>query len=273
MWPTRGSERASDCRGVETDATTPIASRDGDARAILAAMDSEKPALFDAFAEAYERHAAVSAYNALYDRPSVLDLLGDVSGIRVLDAGCGAGLYAEELLARGADVVGFDQSPAMVGLARRRTGDRVDVRVHDLASPLSWLDYESFDAALMALVLHHLDERAAALGELHRVLRPGGRLVVSTHHPTADWLRLGGSYFTVEPIEEDWHRGEWHVRYWREPLEGTCALFADAGFMIERLIEPRPIPEMAERFPDDYEKLMREPGFIAFRLRKSQPAI
>ena len=212
-------------------------------------MDPKGPVLFDAFAEAYESHAADGLYNALYDRPSVLDLLGDVSGLRVLDAGCGPGLYAEELLARGADVVGFDQSPAMVRLARRQTGDRVDVRVHDLSSPIAWLDDDSFDAALMALVLHHLDDRVAALRELHRVLQPDGRLVVSTHHPTSDWLRLGGSYFSVAPIEEDWHRGDWHVRYWREPLEGKCAAFADGGFVIERLIEPRPIPEMAERFP------------------------
>ena len=42
--------------------------------------------------------------------------------------------------------------------------------------------------------------------------------------------------------------------------------------MIERLVEPRPVPAMAERFPDYYETLMREPGFIAFRLRKIRPA-
>lgn len=230
---------------------------------------SADPPLFDQFAEAYESHAADGAYNALYDRPAVLELLGNVSGRRVLDAGCGPGLYAEALLAQGAAVVGFDQSPEMVRLARRRAGDRFDVRVHDFASPLDWLDDATFDAALLALVLHHVDDRVGALRELHRVLRPEGRLVVSTHHPTEDWIRLGGSYFTTEPIEEYWHEGEWHVRYWREPLEATCAAFADAEFVIERLVEPRPVAEMAERFPEYYEKLIQEPGFIAFRLRKA----
>lgn len=125
----------------------------------------------------------------------------------------------------------------------------------------------------MALVLPHLDDRVGALREMHRVLRPGGSLVVSTQHPTSDWLRLGGSYFTVEPIEEDWHGGQWHVRYWREPLTATCAAFADAGFLIERIVEPLPLSEMANRFPDDYAKLMREPGFIAFRLIKAHSAM
>ncbi len=99
------------------------------------------------------------------------------------------------------------------------------------------------------------------------MLRPGGRLVVSTHHPTADWIRQGGSYFTIETIEETWSQG-WTVRYWRLPLTATSAEFAQAGFLIERLVEPRPAPGMVERFPKHYDKLNREPGFINFRLVK-----
>lgn len=226
------------------------------------------PPSFDGFAEDYERHAADDAYNALYDRPAVLDLLGDVAGVRTLDAGCGPGLYAEELTARGAEVVGLDASPEMVRLARRRLGDLFDVRVHDLELPMSWLEDESFDAALMALVIHHIDDRVGALREVWRVLRPGGRFVVSTHHPTADWVRLGGSYFQQELIEEDWHDERWHVRYWRQPLQQTVDEFTQSGFVIDRLVEPRPHPEMSARYPEDHSKLMREPGFIAFRLIK-----
>jgi len=222
---------------------------------------------FDSFAGDYERHAEVSAHNALYDRPAMLALLGDVAGRRILDAGCGPGLYAAELVARGAEVVGFDASPEMVRLAARRVGPAATFRAHDLARPLDWLDDASFDGALLALVIHHVDDRVAALRELHRVLRPGGFLVVSTHHPVSDWLRLGGSYFTTERLDEVWSRG-WHVRYWRQPLSRTCDEFAAAGFLIERLAEPLPVDDMADRFPDDHAKLLREPGFIDFRLHK-----
>lgn len=224
--------------------------------------------LFDGFAEDYERHAADSAYNAFYDRPAVLDLLGAVAGLRILDAGCGPGLYAEELVARGAEVVALDASPEMVRLALNRLGERFDVRAHDLERPMPWLEDETFDAALLALVIHHIDERVAALREIWRVLRRGGRLVVSTHHPTLDWIRLGGSYFQQEAIEEDWHEGQWHVRYWRQPLQQTCDEFAEAGFLIERLVEPRPHPDMSARYPEDHARLTRDPGFIAFRLLK-----
>lgn len=229
-------------------------------------MPAQTPG-YDAFAADFERHAEASAYNACYDRPAVLALLGDVTSQRVLDAGCGPGLYAAELLARGAVVTGFDASAEMVRLARARLAGRARIRQHDLAVPLGWLPSACMDAAVLALVIHHLDDRVAALRELHRVLVPGGHLVVSTHHPAADWANHGGSYFEAEVIEETWSRG-WQVRYWRQPLQLSCDEFASAGFLIERLAEPRPDARMASEFPDDYARLSAQPGFIAFRLLK-----
>lgn len=163
-------------------------------------------------------------------------------------------------------MVGLDQSAEMVRLARQRV-PQGDFRVHDLAEPLNWLTDASFDLAVMALVIHHLDDRTAALREVRRVLRPGGCLVLSTHHPTADWLRWGGSYFDVEVIDETWHRG-WEARYWRQPLVATCAEIADAGFLIERLVEPSPSAEMAQADPIHFAKLNSEPAFIVFRLQR-----
>lgn len=228
-------------------------------------------AIFDPFAASYESVASGSVYNALYDRPTVLHLLGDVRGKRIMDAGCGPGLYAEELLRRGARVTACDASGEMVRLARARLGDAVAVRQHDLQHPLEWLDDSSFDFVLMALVIHHLEDRMTALREAHRVLVPEGRLVLSTHHPTADWLRLGGSYFDSEMVQEVW-KESWHVAFWRQPLTDTCDEFRRAGFVIEQLLEPRPSDEIRRHDPAEYEKLAQRPGFIAFRLAKAPPA-
>ncbi|MGI8954481.1 MAG: class I SAM-dependent methyltransferase, partial [Nocardioidaceae bacterium] len=77
-------------------------------------------AQYEVFADDFRGHAADGFYNAHYDRPACLALLGDLAGRRVLDAACGPGLYAAELTARDAEVVGFDQSPRMVALAQRQ---------------------------------------------------------------------------------------------------------------------------------------------------------
>lgn len=138
-------------------------------------------------------------------------------------------------------------------------------RTHDLADPLDWLDDQSIDVVLFALALEYVDERTAALRELRRVLRPEGALVLSRQHPTGDWLRHGGNYFQARVIEETWSRG-WRVRYWLTSLEQTCEELHQSGFLIERLLEPRPDARAAIIDDQKYDRLNREPtGFLAIR--------
>lgn len=229
-------------------------------------MPAPEPTQYDSFAAEYEAHAETAPYNALYDRPATLELLGDVRGLRVLDVACGPGLYATELIERGAHVVGCDASPAMVELAGRRTAGAVDLRVHAMEQPFDWVDDDSFDVVLNALAYHYVNDRLAFLCEARRMLRPGGAMVISTHHPTSDWARLGGSYFDVSPVTEVWSKG-WEITAWRAPLTVLCQEFADAGFLVERLVEPLPTPEMATTHPAVYERLTVAPGFVLFRLR------
>jgi hypothetical protein len=68
-------------------------------------------------------------------------------------------------------------------------------------------------------------------------------------------------------VEETWQT-DWHVRYRRQPLEAWCQEFADAGFLIEGLVEPRPADTMGDRYREERDRLERSPGFIAFRLVK-----
>jgi SAM-dependent methyltransferase len=225
--------------------------------------------VYDEMAPFYAAFASDSPYNAHYDRPSMLELCGDVRGLRVLDAACGPGLYAEELVARDAEVVAFDASLPMVQLARERLGEQTMVHQLELGQPLPFED-GAFDLILCALAIHYVADRRAALVELHRVLDDGGALVLSTQHPTQDWLRKGGSYFDVTVEHDVWRpdSGGWSVSYWREPLSSLTDACADAGFLIERLVEPRPVESMLDRWPDDYEKLVKEPGFLNLRLVK-----
>jgi len=224
--------------------------------------------VYDSMAPAFEAHAADGLYNAHIDRPSVLALAGDMDGLQVLDAACGPGLYLEELIRRGAHVTAFDASEEMLALARRRVaGHEARIMRAVLGEPLPFRDGE-FDLVLCALAISHVDDRAAAFAELHRVTRPGGATVFSTQHPTTDWLRKGGSYFDVRQEVDEWERFgvTYPVPFWREPLTSLSAAIADAGFLIERIVEPLPAETMHDRSPERWEKLHRRPSFLAMRL-------
>jgi ubiquinone/menaquinone biosynthesis C-methylase UbiE len=136
---------------------------------------------YDEFADAYEATNASSLLNAHYERPAMIALVGDARGRRILDAGCGSGALSAALRAEGAVVTGVDGSPAMLELARTRLGDGVPLRVVDLAGPLPFED-DTFDDVVASLVLHYLGDWPAVLAEMRRVLRPGGRLIVSVNH-------------------------------------------------------------------------------------------
>jgi SAM-dependent methyltransferase len=137
---------------------------------------------YDSFAGAYAASTETSLVNAYYERPAMLALAGDVAGRRILDAGCGAGPLFAALRDRGAIVTGIDKSAGMVGLARRRLGADADLQVAELGRPLPFPD-DTFEDVTASLVLYYLEDWGPALAELRRVLKPGGRLIVSVDHP------------------------------------------------------------------------------------------
>jgi SAM-dependent methyltransferase len=220
---------------------------------------------YDGFAEEYTAENETSLINAYYARPAILDLAGNVAGRRILDAGCGAGAVASALRDRGADVAGFDRSTRMIELARQRLGADADLRVADITSPLPYPDRE-FDDVVAALVLHYLEDWTAPLAELHRVLRPGGRLIVVVNHPII--LKVGypdADYFSISKWSEEYtFNGRPAVlTYWHRPLHAMTDAFTEAGFRIAVVSEPPPAPEARELFPD---VLARSPSgsFLSF---------
>ncbi|MFF9899036.1 class I SAM-dependent methyltransferase [Streptomyces longispororuber] len=220
--------------------------------------------------EHFAAQATDSAYNAHTDRAAMLRLAGDVRGRRVLDLGCGAGHYAAELLARGAErVTGVEGSETLLAAARTRlagSGDGTALHHHDLEEPLSFLDDHAFDLAVLALVYHHVEARGQLLAEVRRVLRPGGTLLVSTTHPTSDWTYFGGSYFSGDRVELPFGSGV--LRYRRMTLETFLGELLGAGFVLEELVEPRATEEARRVDPRRYDKTHTQPLFLAVRLHR-----
>jgi SAM-dependent methyltransferase len=222
--------------------------------------------MYDAMAADY---VAVedNPYNANYEQPNLRALLPPVAGRRVLDAGCGAGRTSAWLVEQGAEVVGIDASPEMLRLARERV-PVASFTLADLAEPLAFED-GSFDVAVAGLVMHYLRDWAPTLRELRRVLRPDGSFVLSTHHPAVDAELAGsGDYFAVELLHDRWTLGErqHEVRFWHRSLSSMFREIRDGGFRIDELVEPQPLPQVRERFPDAWERLTTRPHFLFLRL-------
>ncbi len=231
-------------------------------------MSSGNVPVYEQIADAYAATVDTKPHNAFYERPATLSLLPPLGGLRVLDAGCGNGWYAEQMVAQGAIVTSFDITPRLVELTRERLGGRATVLRADLGEPLAFAADGEFDVVVSSLVLHYLRDWHAPLAEIARVLRPGGTLVFSTHHPVMDWREFHTeSYFATELLNDDWQIGT--VTFYRRPLTAMVDALAGAGFAVERLLEPRPTEEFRHASPDWYEKLMRNPWFLVFRARRA----
>jgi ubiquinone/menaquinone biosynthesis C-methylase UbiE len=197
---------------------------------------------YDGFAAAYSASNENNLFNAFYARPEMIRLAGDVAGLEILDAGCGSGPLMEALRGKDAVVSGFDLSPAMVELARQRLGEDADVRVADLGAPLPYPD-DTFDLVVASLSLHYVKDWNSALAELRRVLKPGGRLIVSIIHPTVYAIVYPeADYFALTQYAEDYDFGEGTVwmTYWHRPLQDVINTFITAGFGIKTVTEPPP---------------------------------
>jgi ubiquinone/menaquinone biosynthesis C-methylase UbiE len=227
---------------------------------------------YEILAEAYASVVETKPHNAYYERPATLSLLPEVKGKRVLDAACGPGIYAEWLLSRGAEVVAIDASPKMIELARRRLGKTADIRQADLAKPLTFLSDESFDVVLSSLTLHYIRDWRITFGEFYRVLRPGGSFVLSVGHPFFDYTYFKSEkYFETELVGSEWKGFDGVKVYmptFRRSLEETLNPLIEAGFHIERILEPRPTEEFRAADPEDYEELLQRPSFLCIRARK-----
>jgi SAM-dependent methyltransferase len=237
---------------------------------------------YDGFARRYARHAEDKAHNAHYERPNTLSQLPDVQGKRILDAGCGPGIYAEELLRRGAEVVAVDVTAEFVDITRERLSgwpaERITVRQADLSRPLAFAADASFDGVLCTLVLDYLADWGPTFAEFQRVLKPGGWLLFSCGHPLGDWLWLKRklpqyteSYFDTRRFTAEWHGfGDPPVAItsYRRPLAAMFNPLAEAGLHLEHIHEGRPTEVFKEREPEEYAHLIREPGFITVLARK-----
>jgi ubiquinone/menaquinone biosynthesis C-methylase UbiE len=143
----------------------------------------------------------------------------------VVDIGCGPGFYVAALAERTASVTGIDPSPAMLAVAARKTDAHGNVTLlAGEAAPLP-LEDASMDRALSVQVFEYIADVPAALAEIHRVLRPGGRVVLWD----IDWTTLSWHAEDAERMARMTRAWDRHLAHPALPRTLAAALRA-AGF-------------------------------------------
>lgn len=210
--------------------------------------------------------------NRVMEEPAFLSVVGDVAGNRVLDAGCGDGGCAADLLDAGAaSVVAVDGSAAMIARARASlAGRKAEVKLADLE------DYQpparSFDLVICRLALHYVADPAHVIRGWHRALAPGGRLVMTVvhpvltaarcvtdgQHPRTDW-RVD-DYFLDGPRRRRWLGGE--VTWYHRTVEQWLQTLMSAGFVLTHLSECEPDRQRLAGHDAELTRRQRVPLFL-----------
>lgn len=178
--------------------------------------------------------------------------VAELAGVqRIVDVGAGEGQLGRAITsAHGAHVIGVDPTMHLAAVAAHRGG----VTVRGLAEALP-VASGSVDGALVCLVLEHIDDLDAAIAEIARVVRVGGRFALFLNHPI---IQTPGSGLiddhTIDPPERYWRLGPYlvesagveqvergvHLGFFHRPLSRYLNALAEHGFVLERMIEPAP---------------------------------
>ena len=205
------------------------------------------------------------------EKPVLLDLVGSVAGLRILDLGCGTALFGREALEQGCQLyVGVDGSRNMVTMAEKILAGSPGQVIH---TTLETWDYPpaAFDLVVSRLVLQYVEDVAAICANVHQALGVNGRFIFSVEHPiltawARNWETNDGqhdwvvdNYFVPGPRTTRWLGGE-VVRYHRT-IEEYFRIVQQAGFVIESLRESCP---RREQFTDEatFEQSKRIPLFL-----------
>ena len=232
----------------------------------------EKPISYDAYQKMAELYATIvntKPFNAYYERPATLSLMPDVSGMHILDAGCGAGYYAKWFVEHGAKVIGLDFSEKMIAYSQELIGDKAEFQVADLNQPLSMIEDNTFDLVNSSLTIHYLTDLNFTFHEFARVLKPNGIFIFSVHHPfeTLEWHKIE-NYHKTQLVSDVWKEmRKTEVTYYHRSLSAYVEALFKNGFIIEQILEPQPEGHVKEINEDTYRFLSRRPAFLFFKAR------
>jgi len=149
---------------------------------------AKRTQLFDKWPEAYDRWFTTPIGSLIkeFETQLILDLLKPKQGEIILDAGCGTGVFTLHFLSRGSKVIGLDISlPMLLGSRKKLQGFSFEMVLADMLS----LPFQegSFEKVLSITALEFIEDAKEAVGELFRVTKKGGSIVVATLNSLSPW--------------------------------------------------------------------------------------
>ncbi|MBI2448721.1 class I SAM-dependent methyltransferase [Candidatus Pacearchaeota archaeon] len=215
-------------------------------------------------------------FNEMLEMPATLELLGNVKGKKVLDWGCGSGIYAKLLTKKGAKVKGFDISEEMIKIAKEEN-PQLDLRV---GSGLNIPFKEKFDIVLASLAVHYVKNQDEVLREVSKVLKKGSFFVFSIVNPVAEshrkikWgkrkISVLDNYFKEGKIYNTWKLSEKKIKVYsyHKTYESIIKTILKNGFEIVGYKDAYPIKKSKRLFPEFYYEYTRIPFFCVWKVRK-----
>jgi SAM-dependent methyltransferase len=215
-------------------------------------------------------------FNELLEMPSTLSLIGNIKGKKILDMGCGTGIYAKLLTEKGAIVKGFDISKEMLEIAKIENPN-LDLK---LGSAYQIPFKEKFDIVLASLVVHYLKDWDKMFDEIKRVLNPGGIFIFSTGNPVAEArkkIKIGkkkisvlGNYFNEGKIYGTWKDDKgrkMRMSSYHKTYETIIKTIIKNKFEIIDYKDCFPIEKAKKLFPDDYKEYSKKPFFCVWKIK------
>lgn len=226
---------------------------------------------YDLLAERYAAMVETKEENAYIERPAFKAVLGDVKNLNILDAACGPGTLTVQLLDAGATVTGFDISQKCLKLAKKITNGRARLLHADLAAPLPF-ESGQFDLVVSSLAMDYVYDWQLPVQEFYRVLKYGGRLVMSIVHPmgAATWYAIN-NVFGVQKVSNVW-RGfggdPVEVPAYYRSFEEILKPFLNSKFQLSKIVEAKPGENMQVAYPTQYERYLKSPAFLVIEAKK-----